>query len=69
MTWGTPPLTLSLSHLRSGIENMLKHYIPEISSVEQAFDEMDRVSAQELEKLEKRIGEWNSNEGEVSVKT
>jgi len=48
---------------------MLKHYIPEIISVEQAFDEMDRVSAQELEKLEKRIGEWNSNEGEVSVKT
>lgn len=47
---------------------MLKHYIPEIVSVEQAFDEVDRVSANALEKLEKRIGEWNSNGGEVGLR-
>jgi len=41
----------------SGIENMLKHYIPEIVSVEQFLDESDRVSNEEFDKLEKKLGE------------
>ena len=36
---------------------MLKHYIPEIVSVEQFLDESDKVSNEEFEKLEKKLGE------------
>ncbi|GJJ70878.1 NFU1 iron-sulfur cluster scaffold homolog, mitochondrial [Entomortierella parvispora] len=41
--------------LKNGIENMLMHYVPEVTAVEQAFDEEDEVSQLEFEKLERRL--------------
>ncbi|KAF9582650.1 hypothetical protein BGW38_010931 [Lunasporangiospora selenospora] len=41
--------------LKNGIENMLMHYIPEVTAVEQAFDAEDEVSQLEFEKLERRL--------------
>ncbi|EPZ35322.1 HIRA-interacting protein 5 [Rozella allomycis CSF55] len=41
--------------LKSGIENMLKHYIPEIDSVEQVMDETDMISESEFKKLESNL--------------
>lgn len=41
--------------LKNGIENMLKHYVPEVLEVEQAFDAEDEVSQMEFEKLERRL--------------
>jgi Fe-S cluster biogenesis protein NfuA len=43
--------------LRNGIENMLKHYVPEVTGVEQELDEEELISLREFEKLEKRLGE------------
>lgn len=45
----------SLVTLKNGIENMLQFYIPEVQSVEQVFDEVDKVVEKEFEKLEKNI--------------
>nr|CAB3264312.1 NFU1 iron-sulfur cluster scaffold homolog, mitochondrial-like [Phallusia mammillata] len=41
--------------LKSGIENMLKFYIPEVQTVEEVKDEMDAVSDQQFQKLENMI--------------
>lgn len=41
--------------LKNGIENMLMHYVPEVTAVEQAFDAEDEVSQLEFEKLERRL--------------
>jgi NFU1 iron-sulfur cluster scaffold homolog, mitochondrial len=41
--------------LKSGIENMLKHYVPEVTAVEEALDELDAVSSQELAKMESKL--------------
>jgi Fe-S cluster biogenesis protein NfuA len=39
--------------LKSGIENMLKHYVPEVTSVEEAEeDELDKVSSAHFAKVE-----------------
>ena len=39
--------------LKSGIENMLKHYVPEVTAVEEAEpDELDKVSSAALSKME-----------------
>lgn len=43
--------------LKAGIENMLTHYIPEVTAVEQVLDEVDKVSKSELEKLDAKLGE------------
>ncbi|KAI8338011.1 scaffold protein Nfu/NifU N terminal-domain-containing protein [Chlamydoabsidia padenii] len=43
--------------LKNGIENMLMHYIPEVTSVEQVIDEHESIALQELDKLEKRLGD------------
>lgn len=45
----------SLVTLKNGIENMLQFYIPEVQSVEQVFDEVDKVVEKEFDKLEKNI--------------
>ncbi|KAL0083074.1 scaffold protein Nfu/NifU N terminal-domain-containing protein [Phycomyces blakesleeanus] len=47
----------SVITLKNGIENMLMHYIPEVQSVEQVFDENETVALKEFEKLEKKLGE------------
>jgi len=41
--------------LKSGIENMIKFYIPEVNGVEEIEDEMDVVSKEQFEKLENMI--------------
>jgi len=42
--------------LKSGIENMLMHYIPEVTAVEAVEDEeLEKISQQELEKMEHKI--------------
>ncbi|KAF9930740.1 hypothetical protein FBU30_000118 [Linnemannia zychae] len=41
--------------LKNGIENMLMHYVPEVTAVEQAFDPEEEVSQLEFEKLERRL--------------
>ncbi|CAG8545399.1 6622_t:CDS:2 [Ambispora gerdemannii] len=45
----------SVVTLKNGIENMLMHYIPEVTAVQQIYDEMDQVAQLEFEKLEKKI--------------
>lgn len=47
----------SMRTLKAGIENMLTHYIPEVTAVEQVLDEVDKVSKSELEKLDAKLGE------------
>ena len=49
--------------LKSGVENMLMHYIPEVKGVEQSEpDEAEKVGLSEFEKLEARLevscSEW-----------
>ncbi|KAK9762772.1 hypothetical protein K7432_011181 [Basidiobolus ranarum] len=44
----------SVITLKNGIENMLMHYIPEVSGVEQATDEEEEVKI-DLEKLTNRV--------------
>jgi len=41
--------------LKSGIENMLKYYIPEVQSVEEVKSDLEKVSDEEFEKLESMI--------------
>jgi len=41
--------------LKSGIENMLKFYIPEITAVEEVLDQAGQASKEEFDKLENMI--------------
>ncbi|KAK7688233.1 hypothetical protein QCA50_008603 [Cerrena zonata] len=41
--------------LKSGIERMLMHYIPEVKGVEQVLDTEEAIALEEFEKLEKRL--------------
>ncbi|KAG0369902.1 scaffold protein Nfu/NifU N terminal-domain-containing protein [Gamsiella multidivaricata] len=41
--------------LKNGIENMLMHYVPEVTAVEQVFDAEEEVAQLEFEKLERRL--------------
>ena len=45
----------SVLTLKSGIESMMKHYVPEIKSVEQVLDEADEIIKNEFEKLDKKL--------------
>lgn len=40
--------------LKSGIENMMKHYIPEVQSVEQVLDPEEEIAKQAFEEFEKK---------------
>ncbi|KAI3657056.1 hypothetical protein MP638_006086 [Amoeboaphelidium occidentale] len=40
--------------LKSGIENMMKHYIPEVSRVEQVLDPVEEVSQKAFDEFEKQ---------------
>ncbi|KAH8101617.1 HIRA-interacting protein 5 [Cristinia sonorae] len=42
--------------LKSGIERMLMHYIPEVKGVEQVLDQEEEIAINEFEKLESRLG-------------
>lgn len=41
--------------LKSGIERMLMHYVPEVKGVEQVLDESEQVALDEFGKLEERL--------------
>ncbi|CAI2170914.1 7063_t:CDS:2 [Funneliformis geosporum] len=45
----------SVITLRNGIENMLMHYIPEVTCVEQILDEEESISQREFERLERKL--------------
>jgi Fe-S cluster biogenesis protein NfuA len=45
----------SIVTLKNGVQNMLQFYIPEVVSVEQVKDEVDKVVDNEFEKLEKNL--------------
>ncbi|TCD62812.1 hypothetical protein EIP91_006378 [Steccherinum ochraceum] len=42
--------------LKSGIERMLMHYIPEVKGVDQVLDQEEAIALNEFEKLERRLG-------------
>jgi len=41
--------------LKSGIQNMMQFYVPEVTSVEEVTDELDEISDQEFQKLEEKL--------------
>ncbi|XP_017081173.1 NFU1 iron-sulfur cluster scaffold homolog, mitochondrial-like [Drosophila eugracilis] len=45
----------SIVTLKNGVQNMLQFYIPEVESVEQVFDDMDRMADSEFERFEKNL--------------
>lgn len=45
----------SIVTLKNGVQNMLQFYIPEVVSVEQVKDEVDKVIESEFDKLEKNL--------------
>lgn len=47
----------SVITLKNGIENMLMHYIPEVTAVEQAFDEEEVIAMEEFKKFEASLNE------------
>ncbi|XP_030378165.1 NFU1 iron-sulfur cluster scaffold homolog, mitochondrial-like [Scaptodrosophila lebanonensis] len=45
----------SIVTLKNGVQNMLQFYIPEVESVEQVFDDADRMVDKEFERFEKSL--------------
>lgn len=45
----------SIVTLRSGVQNMMQFYIPEVLGVIQVEDETDKVAEKEFKKLEHKI--------------
>lgn len=56
----------SIVTLKSGIENMMQFYIPEVVAVEQVEDVVDEVSKTEFDKLEAKLGERDDPVGSDS---
>ncbi|KZT68434.1 HIRA-interacting protein 5 [Daedalea quercina L-15889] len=48
--------------LKSGIERMLMHYIPEVKGVEQVLDPEEEIALNEFQKLEQRISREHPDE-------
>jgi len=42
--------------LKSGIERMMMHYIPEVKGVEQVLDQDEEIALDEFNKLEQKLG-------------
>ncbi|OQV22398.1 NFU1 iron-sulfur cluster scaffold-like protein, mitochondrial [Hypsibius exemplaris] len=47
----------SVVTLKSGVQNMLQFYIPEVMGIEEVKDELDDLAQTEFENLEKKLGE------------
>ncbi|KAH8236199.1 hypothetical protein KR026_007773 [Drosophila bipectinata] len=45
----------SIVTLKNGVQNMLQFYIPEVESVEQVFDEVDKMADSEFERFERNL--------------
>lgn len=43
--------------LKNGVENMLRHYVPEVKEVVEVTDEVDAVNADQLAKLDAKLNE------------
>ncbi|KAG8807244.1 hypothetical protein FRC17_004557 [Serendipita sp. 399] len=43
--------------LKNGIENMMRHYIPEVKRVEQILDQEEAIALDEFSKFEARLEE------------
>jgi len=57
----------SSATLKSGIQNMLMHYIPEVQGVEDWVDkELEQISKDQLAKLEQQIDQTQSNSASPS---
>lgn len=48
--------------LKNGVERMLTHYIPEVSSVEEVLDPEDEISLDEFAKLESKLEKDKASE-------
>ncbi|CAK5280028.1 unnamed protein product [Mycena citricolor] len=53
--------------LKSGIERMMMHYIPEVKGVEQVLDQEEEIALDEFNKLEKRLNTKPSMADYMSV--
>lgn len=49
--------TSSAVTLKNGIENMMKHYVPEVKNVDQVLDESQVVTEQAFDEFEKELAE------------
>ncbi|KAG5646866.1 hypothetical protein DXG03_001942 [Asterophora parasitica] len=49
--------------LKSGIERMMMHYIPEVKGVEQILDQEEEIALNEFNKLEKKLGSKSKDSG------
>ncbi|XP_049544202.1 NFU1 iron-sulfur cluster scaffold homolog, mitochondrial-like [Anopheles darlingi] len=56
----------SIVTLKNGVQNMLQFYIPEVVSVEQVTDEVDKMAETEFSKLEKQIRQKDEQSNEKS---
>lgn len=45
----------SIVTLKSGIQNMIQFYIPEVKAVEEAKSEEDKIADKEFDELEKKL--------------
>jgi Fe-S cluster biogenesis protein NfuA len=52
--------------LKSGIERMLMHYIPEVKGVEQVLDEEETIALDEFAKLEERLAHKEKDEPKMA---
>nr|VZI19705.1 unnamed protein product [Spirometra erinaceieuropaei] len=52
----------SIVTLKHGVQNMLQFYIPEVVSVQQCEDEIDKLSAQQFEKTEAELKQKHTDE-------
>ncbi|XP_014210923.1 NFU1 iron-sulfur cluster scaffold homolog, mitochondrial-like [Copidosoma floridanum] len=52
----------SVVTLKNGVQNMMQFYIPEVLGVIQVEDEADEITKEEFEKLEKKVGESESEQ-------
>ncbi|KAI0369958.1 HIRA-interacting protein 5 [Pilatotrama ljubarskyi] len=48
--------------LKSGIERMLMHYIPEVKGVEEVLDQEEEIALREFEKLEQKLSKEHGSE-------
>ncbi|CAE6529408.1 unnamed protein product [Rhizoctonia solani] len=53
--------------LKTGIERMMTHYIPEVKSVEQILDQEETIALDEFAKLERRIQEKGKKKAESGM--
>ncbi|CEH16156.1 hira-interacting protein 5 [Ceraceosorus bombacis] len=51
--------------LKTGIERMLKHYIPEVEAVEQVLDQEEEIALDEFAKLESKLNKDRARESQM----